>query len=65
MNIINYVLPAALIHDPLEFIPIVIIVIGGTIIVVSLFGCFGVGRGNTKLLTTVSLTDRTSYVADF
>ncbi|KRT85061.1 Tetraspannin, partial [Oryctes borbonicus] len=52
LDVINYVLPASITHEPSEFIPIVIIVIGGTILVVSLFGCFSVGKGGVRLLIT-------------
>ncbi|GJQ75621.1 hypothetical protein Trydic_g17700 [Trypoxylus dichotomus] len=52
LEVINYILPASVSHEPSEFLPIVIIVIGGTIVVVSLFGCFSVGKGGVRLLTT-------------
>ncbi|KAK9693601.1 Tetraspanin family [Popillia japonica] len=52
LEVINYLKPANIAHEPSGFLPIVIIVLGGTIIIVSLFGCFGVGKGGVKLLTT-------------
>ncbi|XP_022918280.1 CD63 antigen-like [Onthophagus taurus] len=52
LNVINYIIPVTDVKESLDYLPIIIIVIGSLIFLTGILGCISAGRGNTKLLWT-------------